>query len=272
MKLVRYRFNDLGSQVVDVDNWQSRFLGGLRGEWRGFDWESALLYSGGRGDRQLQRRESDRASGQSGPVDAGPTSIQRRVRERHQLWRLHAQFQAAIDAITHRSDAGVQDHPGPVGLQGQPARRLLTLPGGPVGMALGVEARRETPARRPRRRSGRDQHIPRQRVGRGQPVQHRRRQLQPRHLWQARGLFGLCRVRRAGCLARDERPSGAQSGSAAGRPLRALFGLRRRRQAQDRHGVGRDRGGSDPGLLFRRLPRAEPGTDERGPVRSPVDQ
>lgn len=45
VKLVRYRFNDLGAQVVDVDNWQSRFLGGLRGEWRGFDWESALLYS-----------------------------------------------------------------------------------------------------------------------------------------------------------------------------------------------------------------------------------
>ncbi|KAK0350067.1 hypothetical protein LTR94_030533, partial [Friedmanniomyces endolithicus] len=43
VKLVRYRFNDVGEQVVDVDNWQSRILGGLRGEWRGFDWESAIL-------------------------------------------------------------------------------------------------------------------------------------------------------------------------------------------------------------------------------------
>ncbi|MBK5953834.1 TonB-dependent receptor, partial [Rhodospirillum rubrum] len=45
VKLVRYRFNDVGEQVVNVDNWQSRILGGLRGEWRGFDWESAILYS-----------------------------------------------------------------------------------------------------------------------------------------------------------------------------------------------------------------------------------
>ena len=43
--LENYRYVDTGFQEVTVENFQSRFLGGLRGEWRGFDWESALLYS-----------------------------------------------------------------------------------------------------------------------------------------------------------------------------------------------------------------------------------
>jgi hypothetical protein len=43
--LNQYRFVDAGYQTVDVSNYQARALGGLRGEWRGFDWETALLYS-----------------------------------------------------------------------------------------------------------------------------------------------------------------------------------------------------------------------------------
>ena len=43
--MTNYRFADTGFQVVKVDNYQARLLGGLRGEWRGFDWETALLYS-----------------------------------------------------------------------------------------------------------------------------------------------------------------------------------------------------------------------------------
>nr|WP_292045553.1 MULTISPECIES: TonB-dependent receptor plug domain-containing protein [unclassified Brevundimonas] len=104
---------------------------------------AALL--GGRGDRQLQRRELDRASGQSGPVDAGRLqSVQRRVRERHQLWRLHAQFPGGHRRHHHRSDAGVQDHPGPVGLQDQPARRLH-----PAGRAGGHGSGRRSAPRDP---------------------------------------------------------------------------------------------------------------------------
>lgn len=40
-----YRFADLGYREVEVENVTTRYLGGLRGERFGFDWESALLYS-----------------------------------------------------------------------------------------------------------------------------------------------------------------------------------------------------------------------------------
>ncbi|NQE61354.1 TonB-dependent receptor domain-containing protein [Caulobacter sp. RHG1] len=40
-----YRFNDLGPNKVEVENYQTRFLGGLKGEKWGWSWDSALLYS-----------------------------------------------------------------------------------------------------------------------------------------------------------------------------------------------------------------------------------
>lgn len=39
------RFSDLGYRTIEVENVTTRYLGGLRGEYRGFDWESAILYS-----------------------------------------------------------------------------------------------------------------------------------------------------------------------------------------------------------------------------------
>lgn len=45
VQLSNYRYVDAGFQTVEVENWQSRFLAGLRGDWLGFDWESALTYS-----------------------------------------------------------------------------------------------------------------------------------------------------------------------------------------------------------------------------------
>jgi iron complex outermembrane receptor protein len=43
--MASYSFADLGPAKVDVKNTQSRFLGGLKGEKFGWHWDSALLYS-----------------------------------------------------------------------------------------------------------------------------------------------------------------------------------------------------------------------------------
>src|SRR5690606_37180563 len=48
-----YRFADLGYRSVDVENVTTRFVGGLRGQFRGFDWESALLYSKARTEDEM---------------------------------------------------------------------------------------------------------------------------------------------------------------------------------------------------------------------------
>jgi len=45
VELRRYRVVDAGPRRIEVENTNWRLLGGLRGDWAGFDWESALLYS-----------------------------------------------------------------------------------------------------------------------------------------------------------------------------------------------------------------------------------
>lgn len=144
VKLVRYRFNDLGAQVVDVDNWQSRFLGGLRGEWRGFDWESALLYSEAEATdtsnavnlTALQANLALSTPDAYNPFSGGCVNDT-------SFGDCTPSSQAAIDAITtdltrvSKTTLALWDFK-----VSRPD--VFTLPGGPVGMALGVEARRET--------------------------------------------------------------------------------------------------------------------------------
>ncbi|MBB5770427.1 outer membrane receptor protein involved in Fe transport [Brevundimonas vesicularis] len=144
VKLVRYRFNDLGAQVVDVDNWQSRFLGGLRGEWRGFDWESALLYSEAEATDSsnavnltaLQANLALSTPDAYNPFSGGCVNDT-------SFGDCTPSSQAAIDAITtdltrvSKTTLALWDFK-----VSRPD--VFTLPGGPIGMALGVEARRET--------------------------------------------------------------------------------------------------------------------------------
>ncbi len=144
VKLVRYRFNDLGAQVVDVDNWQSRFLGGLRGEWCGFDWESALLFSEAEATDSsnavnltaLQANLALSTPDAYNPFSGGCVNDT-------SFGDCTPSSQAAIDAITtdltrvSKTTLALWDF--------KVSRAdVFTLPGGPVGMALGVEARRET--------------------------------------------------------------------------------------------------------------------------------
>ncbi|WP_292081956.1 MULTISPECIES: TonB-dependent receptor domain-containing protein [unclassified Brevundimonas] len=142
--MTNYRFVDTGFQVVKVDNYQARLLGGLRGEWRGFDWETALVYSEAEAEdvspninmtalqRQLALSTPDAYNPFSGGCvattsygDCSPSS------------------RAAIDAIVFdmrrlsRTTLTMADFKLSRG-------DLFQLPGGPAGMAFGVEARRET--------------------------------------------------------------------------------------------------------------------------------
>jgi len=142
--LTNYRYVDVGFQDVEVKNYQARFLAGLRGEWNGFDWETALVYSEAEAEdhstnvdmtalqRQLALSNPDAYNPFSGGCadttswgDCSPSS------------------QAAIDAITmdlvrtSRTTLTMADFRMNRG-------DLFSLRAGDVGMAFGVEARRET--------------------------------------------------------------------------------------------------------------------------------
>ena len=144
VRLGNYRFVDTGFQNVTVKNYQARALGGLRGEWRGFDWETALMYSEAEAEdtspninmtalqRQLALSTPD-AYNPFGGGCADTTSYRDCV----------TSSQAAIDAITFdmkrvsRTTLALADF--------KISRRdLMTLPAGPLGIAAGVEVRRET--------------------------------------------------------------------------------------------------------------------------------
>lgn len=142
--MTNYRFVDAGFQVVKVNNYQARLLGGLRGEWRGFNWETAVSYSEAEAEdsspninmtalqRQLALSTPDAYNPFSGGCVATPS-----------FGDCSPSSQAAIDAIVFdmrrisRTTLAMADFKLSRG-------DLFTLPAGPVGVAFGLEARRET--------------------------------------------------------------------------------------------------------------------------------
>lgn len=139
-----YRFNDLGPSKVEVENYQTRFLGGLKGEKWGWSWDSAILYSKADAKDESDGIDSQKLAAQlalstpdaynpfnggcldgTGGRDCTPSS------------------QAALDAIRFRlkrhstttltlADFKVSKPD------------LVTLWAGPVGVAAGIEFRHET--------------------------------------------------------------------------------------------------------------------------------
>ena len=144
VQLTSYRFVDAGFQTVKVKNDQLRLLGGLRGEWAGYDWETALLYSEAEAEdispninmtalqRQLALSTPDAYNPFGGGCVDTPSSGD-----------CTASSAAAIDAIVFdlkrvsRTTLTMAD----LRLS---RSDLFDLPGGPVGMALGAEVRHET--------------------------------------------------------------------------------------------------------------------------------
>ena len=142
--LSNYRFVDTGFQEVKVKNYQSRLLGGLRGEWRGFDWETAILYSEAEAEdispninmTALQQQLSLSTPDAYNPFRGGcvdTTSYD----------DCTPSSQAAIDAITFdmrrtsRTTLSLVDFKMSRG-------DLFQLPAGPLGVAFGAEFRHET--------------------------------------------------------------------------------------------------------------------------------
>lgn len=143
VRLSTYRFVDAGQQVVDVENWQSRILFGARGQIGTFDFDTALLYSEAAStdvsnaidmtalQRNLALSTPDAYNPFSGGCSATPS-----------IGDCSPASQATIDAISfqlkRRSSTSLA-------LADFKLSRpdLLTLPGGNLGIALGVEARQE---------------------------------------------------------------------------------------------------------------------------------
>ncbi len=142
--LNQYRFVDAGFQKVDVSNYQARALGGLRGEWRGWDWESALLYSEAEALDQslavntqaLQASLALSTPDAYNPFNGGCIA-------QTSFGDCTPSSQTAIDAITFtlkresRTTLALYDFKVSRG-------DLFSLPAGNVGVAFGFEARKET--------------------------------------------------------------------------------------------------------------------------------
>lgn len=142
--MTNYRFVDTGFQVVKVDNYQARLLGGLRGEWRGFDWEAALVYSEAEAEdvspninmTALQQQMALSTPDAYNPFSGGCVATT-------SYGDCSPSSRAAIDAVVFdmrrlsRTTLTMADFKLSRG-------DLFDLPAGSAGMAVGIEARRET--------------------------------------------------------------------------------------------------------------------------------
>ncbi|MGF7154718.1 TonB-dependent receptor domain-containing protein [Novosphingobium gossypii] len=142
--ITSYRFSDLGPTRVKVENQQSRFLLGLRGNFGKFNWETAALYSSAQViDKQdgisstlLQQNLALSTPNAYNPFNGGnltnPSGVDTTVSN-----------QAALDSIsiiaTRRGKTTLA-----LGDFKVSTPDLVTLPGGNVGFAAGAEVRRDT--------------------------------------------------------------------------------------------------------------------------------
>lgn len=144
VRLSTYRFVDAGLQRVDVKNSQSRFLAGLKGKLGGFDFNTALLYSEARAtdrsnaidmtafQRNLALSTPDAYNPFSGGCSATPS-----------VGDCSPASQATIDSFSFdlvRRDKTTLA----LGDFKLSKADFIAVPAGFVGIAMGVEGRRET--------------------------------------------------------------------------------------------------------------------------------
>lgn len=131
---IQYLFTDVGNQGIDSTNTAWRLLGGVRGQWSGFDWETGLLYARDRADIDYINRISLPALRDA--VLAGTYDFQNPGAGRV----------TAKDLRIQPSDRGVSSF---TQADARISGSLAKLPAGSLDMAGGVELRREQRDYRP---------------------------------------------------------------------------------------------------------------------------
>lgn len=128
-----YLFDDFGPMNVTVTNQQYRLLAGLRGEFNGFNWESAVSYS-----EAWARDVSDNIS---------RTKLQEYLSlstpDAYNIFGTSVNSQSTIDAMREELVRYTKSTLATYDFRISKSD-LFTLPGGNVGFAAGIEARRET--------------------------------------------------------------------------------------------------------------------------------
>jgi iron complex outermembrane receptor protein len=144
LTITLYNFADVGYRAVDVTNYQYRLLGGLRGKFMGFDWDSAALYSWATVEdvsdqisstlvqKQINLSTPDAYNPFNGGDPANPSVGDATPNPRSSITpflvkatRANKTTLALWDFKVSRPD-------------------LISLWAGPIGVAAGVELRRET--------------------------------------------------------------------------------------------------------------------------------
>jgi len=144
VRLSTYRFVDAGQQEVDVTNWQSRFLGGVKGQIGSFDFDSAILYSEAEAtdvsnainmtalQRNLALSTPEAYNPFSGGCAATPSIGDCSPASRTTIDSFQFDLKRRSKTTLALADFKVSNG------------RLLALPGGNLGVAFGIEGRRET--------------------------------------------------------------------------------------------------------------------------------
>ena len=137
---LRYVTADLGGRATKSDTLVSRFLGGLKGNAGGWDWEAGLLYTKSKTDQTNtgQLRDSVLQDYLNATNDSGmnPTLTYYRLGANAGL-NSQATRDAISPALKDSSTASVTS------LDIKANRELMQLSGGPLQLALGAEFRRE---------------------------------------------------------------------------------------------------------------------------------
>lgn len=142
--LNQYRFVDAGYQTVNVDNYQARLLAGLKGVYRGFNWESAIVYSEAEAEdvsdavnsTALQRQLALSTPDAYNPFNGG-------CLDQLSYGDCTPSSKAAIDAITFKLRRESRTTLSMADFKVSKAD-LFSIWGGDVGIAFGVEVRAET--------------------------------------------------------------------------------------------------------------------------------